>query len=136
MTLAEHMELIKTTLAAKYPQRQVTRSLKDFADRPAAQLKAGVYTVLSEGEGDYPNYNGLEANYGVHRIAIIGQIQVAETAESVEIENAELSMIEEIKNFTRTLPVTLCSLAMQRFEQSRQLEHPYGWVAVSLEAIW
>lgn len=135
-TLAEHMELIKTTLAAKYPHRQVTRSLKDFADRPAQQLKAGVYTLMSDGEYDYPNYNGLEGMFGKHRIRLVGQILLPENAEPVDTENAELAMVEEIKVFTQTLPPSLCSLVMMDFEQSRQWEHPNGWVGINLEAIW
>lgn len=131
--LSDRMNLIKTTLAAKYPARVVTRSLLDFQFRKREELMAGVYSIVSEGEGNYANFNGREAMDGKHGILLVGQFELPETATNEQIEDAEFVMADEIKEFVRDLPSGLCSLVMKGFRQSRQVDHPYGWIAVDME---
>lgn len=130
--LSDRMNAIKSTLAAMYPVRVVTRDLKDFAARPIGELKSGVYTVLSASEGNYTHYLGGMTRDGEHRVLVVGQIAVAETAAPSEIEDTEGVMIDEIKAFTRALPPELGSLTLTGWRQSQQLEHPYGWVAFDM----
>ncbi len=128
------MALLKTTLAAAYPARTVTRDLLDFSDRPEAELKAGVYALLAGPEDGFPNYRGRESNFGTLRPVIVGQIQVEESAAPSALEDAESDMIDEIKAFTRTvLPSGIDSLLLERYRRSEQLEHPYGWVTFQME---
>lgn len=131
--LTDRMNLVKSTLAARVPARVVTRSMQDFTARKRADLLAGVYTIISAGEFGYANYNGREAMDGKHRLLLVGQIELAETAEEEAIEDAEFAMADEVKALVRNLPVGLCSLVMTGFRQSQQLEAPYGWIAVDLE---
>lgn len=131
--LSDRMNLVKTTLAGRVPARTVTRSLLDFSGRTHTELQAGVYSIVSEGEGGYANLNGREAMDGKHRMLLVGQFVLAETATKEQIEDAEFAMVEEVKGFVRDLPAALCSLVMKGFTQSRQMEHPYGWIAVELE---
>lgn len=135
--LTDRMNLIKSTLAAAYPTRTVTRSMKDFADRKKEELRAGVYTVISMNEGSYQNLPDRAAMDGKHRILLVGQIEVDEktSPDPESIEEAEFAMVEEIKAFVRALPVGLCGLEMRGFSQSGQLEYPYGWISVNLEVI-
>lgn len=129
--LSVRMELLKTSLQAFLPARVITRDLGDFAMREASQLQQGVFTLVSKGEGDYANFIGRMAAYSTRGIAIIGQIQIAEGTAASAIEDAEGSMIDDIKQFARSaLPAGLGSFAMLSVTQSQQLEHPYGWVLI------
>ena len=131
--LSTRMNLIQQTLAARYPARRVTRQLLDFADRKESELTAGIYTLISHGEGDYENLNGREAMDGTHAVLLVGQIVLPHAATPTDVEDAEFAMAEEIKGFVRNLPPELCALVMKGFRQSGQLEAPYGWVAVEME---
>lgn len=133
MTLAARMAALQSALATALPARVVVRDLKDFADRAKADIAKGVFTLISKGEGGYRNYNGREAMDGRHRILLVGQIELAETAAPSAVEDAELAMVEDVKGFVRALPSGLCGLTMGGFTQSGQLEVPYGWVAIDLE---
>lgn len=134
MTPSERLALMQSSMAAAMPARAITRDLKDFSDRASAELSAGVFTLISKGEGGYRNYNGREAMDGRHRMLLVGQIQLGEDAAPSAVEDAELAMIEDVKAFMRALPVGLCSVVMTGFTQSGQLEVPYGWVVIELEA--
>lgn len=131
--LSERMELITSTLAERFPARLVTRSLKDFSLRQPAELRRGIYTVISLGEGDYQNLLSRAAMDGRSRMLLVGQLQLAESAEPEAIEDAEGEMIDEIKDFARHLPAPLACLEVKNFRQSGQTDHPYGWIAADLE---
>jgi hypothetical protein len=133
MNLAERMAALKTAMETAMPTRVVTRKLKDFADRPKPDIAAGVFTLISKGERGYQNYNGREAMDGRHSMLLVGQIELAEDTDGDAVEDAEFAMIEEVKGFVRALPSGLCSLVMTGFQQSGQLDAPYGWVAITLE---
>lgn len=131
--LADRMNLIASTLEARFPLRVVTRSLKDFTQRQPAELKRGIYTVISQGEGGYQNYLSRAAMDGQQKMILVGQIQLGEKDDPSTIEDAEFEMIEEIKDFCRHLPAQLACLSMTGYQQSGQVEAPYGWIAVDLE---
>lgn len=132
-TLIDRMALVAALLADRFPARLVTRSMKDFAARQPADLKRGIYTLISLGESDYANLRDRAAMDGRHRMLLVGQIQIGEKTEPEAIEDAEFVMAEEIKDFARNLPPALACLEMKNFRQSGQVEHPYGWIAVDLE---
>lgn len=132
-TLTARMELIRSTLATALTLRVVTRDLMDFSERADADLVKGVYTLVSGGEGNYKNYSGREAMDGAQRLSLIGQFRLDEDALGSAIEDAELAMVDEIKALLRTRPATLAQLYMLGFQQSKQLDKPYGWVAINLE---
>lgn len=130
--LSTRMNAIKSTLAAMYPSRIVTRDLKDFASRPLTDLLRGIYTVLSASEGNYSHYLGGMTRDGEHRVLVVAQIAVAETAVPSETEDAEGALIDEIKAFTQALPPELGSLTLTGWRQSQQLDRPYGWVTFDM----
>lgn len=131
--LAERMALICATLAARCPARIVTRSLLDFSLRQPADLKRGIYTLVSVGESGFENLRERRAMDGTQRMLLIGQIQLGEKADPEEIEDAEFDMVEELKGFMRNLPPALICLEMQGYRQSVQTDHPYGWISADLE---
>lgn len=131
--LGTRMELIKTLLEAKYPARVVTRNFIGYADHKRTDLVKGIYTLVSQSEGGYPNYNGREGQDGRQRLLLVGQFILDEDALGSAIEEAEFIMAEEIKEFLRTRDPQIAQLFMTGFRQSQQLDRPYGWIAVDLE---
>ena len=134
--LSDAMNSLKAQLLAAYPARKVTRDLLDYSDRPEADLKAGIYTLVAGPVNDFPNYMGREGNFGTLHAAIVGQILVQENNPAVpsEIEDAENVLIDEITAFTRlVLAAPIDSLLVKSLERSRQLDYPYGYVTFNME---
>jgi hypothetical protein len=133
-TLAQSLELLKTSLAAAYPRRVVSRDLRDLDQQRKQDLAAGLYTIVSAGSDQYPNYRGREGNFARVQVVVIGQIELAEDAAPSAVEDAELAMLEELQAFTRqVLPQGIDALVLTAHQSSRQTEHPYGWIAVQME---
>jgi hypothetical protein len=134
--LGDRMNLIKTSLATALPLRIITRDFLPHDQRKHEDLAAGIYTIISRDEGNYPNYSGREGMDGSQGIKIIGQIKLAEAATRTTtsaIEDAEFTMVDEIKGFLRVRPAALAQLFMKRFSQSMQLDAPYGWISIDLD---
>jgi hypothetical protein len=133
--LGDRMELIRTGLAAAVPARLVTRDLEDPAQRSHDVMKTGVYTILALNEQDYTNVPGYEAQTGRQGVLIVGDIAVNEDDAPSKIEDAEFTMIDEIKAYVRNLPAALCVLNLVSVAQSGQVDHPYGWIVARLEYV-
>lgn len=130
------LEQLKDSLAAKLTTRHVQRVLPhDPMGLPREQLLAGVLCVVSEGGGEFANYYGREGDLGVGKVALVGFLQVAEDTEPDAIEIAELALLNELLNWCQdpgAVPPPSQALPMD-WAQSRQLEHPYGWVLLHLD---
>ena len=131
--LGTRLASISSALAARYTARVVSRDLLDFSMRKDADLKKGVYTLVSIGERDFPNFNGMAMQFGRHRMLLVGQIRLAETAVPSDTEEAELTMRDEIKTFLDNLPLALAPLVATGWQQSAQSDHPDGWISFDLE---
>lgn len=131
-TLSIQMNALKAAIVAMYPNRIVTRDLYDFAQRAEADLLKGIYTVISQTESNYTNTRGREAYYGTHKIGLLGQIKLSEDSTPSAVEDAEGTMIDEIKALMRSRTLEVNSLQLIAWRQSGQLEVPYGWVAFEL----
>jgi hypothetical protein len=129
------MNLIKTALAAMFPDRLVTRDFLDPAQRTERELRQGIYTLLSSGEGNYTNVPGYSAQEGRQDLLIVADVLIDESKSPSQSEDAEFDMVDEIKAFVRGLPDTLCAMNLLRWEQSGQVAHPRGWVVFQLEYI-
>lgn len=129
------MAAAKTAMQTAMPMRVITRSYKDFSLRSDADLRSGIWTLISTGEKDYANYKGREAQLGTLTVAALGQVRVDDNSSEEAIETAEFAMVEELKAFVRgELAAAIDGGAlMKSFRQSGQMEHPYGWVAVEIE---
>lgn len=120
------LSTFKTALAAAYPLRTVTRSLKDYADRTPAQLKAGVFTIVTVGQPGADVYDQML------KFMVVGQVQLAENAAGESIEEIELIMAREVKTLIqRQMRGPLMHIT--NIDHSAQLEVPYGWVSVAVE---
>lgn len=131
-SLHDRMVAIKVALEGMYPDRVITRALKDIGDYAPADQEKGVYTLVSKGESGYKNYNGMEAAYGKHAILLVGQMRLSEEADGEDVEDAEFDMVTEIKAFLREVPPEVCCLEAQGFVQSMQLTVPYAFIAFDL----
>ncbi len=133
--LSTRMELIKAALAALYPARIVTRDFKDPSLRSQSELAQGVYTLLSGSEDQYTNVPNYSAQEGHQHMVIVADIELAETVAPSAVEDAEFTLIDEIKYFVRHLPATLCVMNLVSLVQSGQIAHPRGWVVFQLEYV-
>jgi hypothetical protein len=121
------LESFKAAMASSYPARVVTRSLKDFADRKKQELEAGIYTIIADG------LPAGEVYFQTMKFIVVGQIQLGEKALGEQVEDAELLMIREIRNLIQR-QLRGPELQIKQVDQSAQLEVPYGWVSVHIEA--
>ena len=135
MTYEQALEAIRVSLAAKLGHRVVTRSLIDPANLADEDLYAGVLCLVSRGGGDFANTRGREGQLGRGNAYLVGYLRVGEGAEPLEIEQAELALLQEVLDWcTEPGDVRpLNAVLPLDWTQSAQLEHPYGWVALRLD---
>ncbi|MGH8764209.1 MAG: hypothetical protein ACRET8_00675 [Burkholderiales bacterium] len=137
--LGTRMAAIASALQTRFPARKVRRSYVDFNLMKDADLVAGVYTVMSNGEDDLVSQAGYIAKDGKQKIRLLAQLRVQENKDTDEagalIEEAELVMVDEVKEFFRNLPPELCLMVLSGWRQSTQVELPYGWVAFNVTYI-
>jgi len=134
MALDERVEALKNGLAAALPDRVVTRNLQDVAARDAHDLGKGIFTLLTLGEGDFPNFVGREAALGTQRMIIIGQQCLPEEAKPVDVERAEIAMAADLKGFcAAAMPAGVDQLLFLNWQGSGQTEFPYASIMVDLE---
>ncbi len=126
--LNTRLNALVTSLTQALPNRHITRSFKDHSMWQDSLLVSGLWQLLSDNGSDY---NGeLSLAGGIHNLLLIGFIRVEDDTEPEVIEKAELSLLEEFGDFLDS--DDNCGLEMLSWQQSKQLEHPYGWVLVSL----
>jgi hypothetical protein len=128
------LDALAGSLAAACPGRFVSRDFVPLAQRTGEELEAGVLAVAALGESEFANYRGREADLGLLRVVIVGQLKVAEAAMPSALEDAEFALAEQVKAWLAgpmLAPVRQC--LARSFRQSGQLEHPYGWVAFECE---
>lgn len=136
MSLEDNLESLKDALAEALPLRHVTRSLpKDpVGDIPREELLRGVICIVSEGGGEFANYFGREAELGHQDVTLAAFLQVDEHSQSFAIEQAELQLLQELLTWCGTGPFgTASDVTAKDWRQSKQLEHPYGWLLLQLD---
>lgn len=128
------LDAIVASLTVALPERYVQRSLIDPASAPRASLLAGTVCVVSGGGGGFANYRGREGDLGHMNVTLVGFVQVPESSEPADVERAELDLLGDLLWWVSSAAVAgLDVIYPQDWTQSRQLEHPYGWVALGLE---
>lgn len=136
MTVANHnavLDAIVASLAAALPARVVQRSLVEPANAKAEQLTAGLVCVVSENGGGFANYRGREGDLGHINVRLVGFLKVGEKTEPEAIERAELTLLGDLLTWVNTTGVPgLDVVEPVDWTQSKQLEHPYGWLALGL----
>ena len=128
------LDAIKASLTAALPLRHVQRSLVDPANVSAAKLTAGVICLVSEGGGSFANYRGREGDLGTLKARLVCFVQVPEKSEAADIERAELALLGDLLGWVNSAAVPgLDVMYPGDWAQSKQLEHPYGWLVLALE---
>lgn len=129
------LDAIVASLAAALPLRYVQRSLPfDPANEPTEKLLAGLVCVVSEGGGQFANYRGREGDLGTMEVRLVGFVQVAEGTQAEDIERAELALLGDLLVWVNTVGVPgLDVIYPGDWAQSKQLEHPYGWLTLELK---
>lgn len=127
------LDAVKESLEAFMPNRYVQRKLTVAVNETRERLTAGVVCLVSQRGGDFANYRGREAQQGTINAALVGFVQVAESAGSDEVERAELVLLGEMLAWVAGgSAVGLNTVTAGDWRQSAQLEHPYGWVVMEL----
>lgn len=128
------LDAIVASLAAAMPARRVQRSLVDPANESAERLSAGVVCVVSGGGGKFANYRGREGDLGVMNVQLVGFVQVAQKSLPAAVEAAELDLLGDLLTWISLGSVPgLDVFYPGDWLQSKQLEHPYGWLVLALE---
>lgn len=128
----DRLDVFKPALQLALPTRWVEIGLVPYEDRQKEDLQAGVVNIVSNGEGNYHRGKGMAAREGIHKVLLICHLQVEETQTRAELQQAEIDLMEEIKSFVRT-GVAGMTVVLDNLQQSRLLEHPYGWVVAFIE---
>ncbi|MCO5110012.1 MAG: hypothetical protein M9929_04095 [Burkholderiaceae bacterium] len=130
------LEGIRASMAAKLPLRVVQRDLVlDPPNHDPAELEKGVICLVSGGGGRFANYRGREGQLGHVSLGVVGFVKVADDAPVGAVEAAELSLLHDVLDWVRDtgMPRPFDSALPKDWRQSRQLEHPYGWIVLDLD---
>lgn len=130
---------IVTALQAVNPARRVTRSYDDFANRPEADLVAGVWTVQPGGITRYPYEvsdggfaaDGLRATeHGRLLVRITGQLLLPGDCTGLAVDDAEFGLVHELEQLADAAieHELLGTLQINDVRMSAQVEKPYAWV--------
>lgn len=134
--LADKIEALKDLLVELCPERVVTRTFKDFAQRDKDDLKKGVWTLVFQGVTSTGKLGGSPARV---KLLLMGQFVADEEAEGSEIEAGEIAMINEVTDLKREAGERypkIPTLEVLEVATSSQLDAPFGWVAAVLEMSW
>ncbi len=128
------LDAIKDSLEAALPNRSVRRSLLlDPSSESNAVMNAGVICIVTEGGGQFANYRGREAQLGQLNARLVGFVKVAEKSAPEEVERAELALLTDLLGWLAAPSVPGLDVVYPgEWAQSKQLEHPYGWLTLSL----
>jgi len=129
----DKLAAFETALVASLPvSRTVERGFVPYSERDEALLLNGVLNLVCDGEGSYSQARGMAAKEGSAKVILICHLRVTEAQTSADLQQAEITLAEELKTFTKTgapgLDLVLVDLVL-----SRQLEHPYGWIVAFFE---
>lgn len=133
MSMDSTLATLAAALQTIAPARVVTREFKDFADRPRAELLAGVWTVLNLGVSSYINPVHTPGRQPVRRVLVVGQIELPEDSTGLQVEQAEYALAAEMEALAQAAQQSVPGLVLNTWSQSGQLETPYGWVRAEFE---
>lgn len=137
------MEAMKAQILTVAPTRVVTRTLVDIDQHSDAEMKSGLYIILMGGVRSYPYehsdyHSGLDApsqtELGNINFVVIGRGRLPENATGPQIDDAELTMLDEMESVADAAIGNdeLVDLQLLRSDMSGQLFAPY----YSLTTYW
>ena len=122
---------LKAALAACAPDRTISDTRQEFADKGDDALIPGIFTLVPAGRPD-SDTNLYYQDYVVLGQQFIPQATLEDTeigTPGQQITEAEGAMIDEINLFAMTFGN---QVEIHGIRQSMQLESPYCWVAVDI----
>lgn len=133
------LNALKSSAALALPERHVSLGVVlDLAQLSDSDLDAGILRFVGKGGGGFYNWRGAEAEGGDYDLQLVGYIKVDEGDPPEAVEAAELDLLSDVLAWMQSdgLPNALASVVPLSFQQSRQLEHPYGWFVLEIKARW
>lgn len=132
------LDAIAASLATALPARYVQRSLVDPASETRERLEAGVLCLVAGGGGSFANYRGREGQLGTMSVSLVGFVRVPDKSLPEAVERAELALLGEMLQWVAAGDPSLGGVGLDvvyptDWTQSRQLEHPFGWVVLGLQ---
>jgi len=127
MTTNDLLKEIATAFAAHCPERIVTREWKDRERYNKAERNTGIHTILYRGEHDHENPYQQYV-----KLLVYGIIRLGIDDKGENIEQAEFSMIEQLKSFTQSGDIGAL-LHIKNIVTSHQVEAPEGWYMAECE---
>lgn len=124
---------LQAYLTAEASTAKVTRKAKDFAQRPKAEIAAGVVTLIGGALNDLDSARDLADVAGKMQIVLLYEFKLPENADGLTVEQAEWAFWDLIKEFLLAPGAGLCPLIAKRAQPSMQLDAPFGWLSVELE---
>lgn len=119
---------------AHLPERHVKQSwIKTYTDHLPQELADGVVQIVSGDESKYVRGRGMVGKRGTQEVILICYLRLEESDLPEVLAAAEQALAEDIKAVAR-LPLRGVGLDVVEVQMSRQIEHPYGWVLVFIEA--
>lgn len=132
--IRQRMAALDASLRTALPKRIIKRGLQHFDAHTPAELCCGVLMLISDSETDFNPSMGMPAKSGTHKIIVVGHCKTDEMACPSELEIAEMDLIEDLKAWIRQPPAGM-DLLPEQFQQSRQLEFPYGWITAFIDVV-
>jgi hypothetical protein len=119
------IDRMSAALQVLTPNRIVSRNLMDYDDNTPIELERGIYIMLSAGTRP----NDFSSEY--LSVILVGRIRTNDLSPAAAIEEAEFSMIDEIRTYVqRIMGVNVINESGCR--QSGQIDSPEGFVSCTL----
>jgi len=134
--IKERKQAFYEALVAALPNRTIKRTLTDYRQHSATEMKTGVVMMVGDGESNYSQAKGMVAKEGSTHFLLIAHLEVIDNNPDTmgrSVEDAEDNLIEEFKTFVKA-GIPGMDLYLENCKQSRQLEAPMGWVVAKISA--
>ena len=91
--------------------------------------------LVAGGGGQFANYRGREGQLGHASLGVVAFVKVPEDSEPVAVESAELAVLADVLAWVKApgMPRPFDSALPKDFRQSKQMDHPWGWIVIELD---
>jgi hypothetical protein len=132
-SFGDKLEQLKTDIEnSETPQPFVTRSFEHFDTRGDKKLKDGVWTIVNKGGGSFNSPVDVSLLEGGINIILLYQFRLADNVKGIDIEEEEFKAYDKLINIIDAATGSTHCFDIEGFQQSMQIERPYGWIAISL----
>ena len=124
----DYLEILKSQLGLIVApnNRIVTRSLKNYTQEQETDLLNGIFYIVSLGRAPVENKQ-------VFQVGILGVCKVPENTYGIDVEQKEFELIADIDQLEKDARLSNAKLEVKNIKQSEQINHPYGYIDVTLE---